>query len=83
MELLRVAAVLPLGPRSHLIVTHHGEKGHRKAKPGAQLKEEVHENTYVACHRMLKSEGYICRRRQLLRAASGRRPCYRKCNARR
>lgn len=46
-ELLQVAAVLPLGPHSHLDETHHGEEGHRQAlghqceaEPGAQLQEE-------------------------------------------
>lgn len=42
MERFQVAVVLPLDPHSHR------EKGQREAKPGAQLKEEVQENTYMA-----------------------------------
>lgn len=48
MELLQVAVVLPLGPHIHLGETHQGEEGQRETKPGAQLKEKVHENTYMA-----------------------------------
>lgn len=46
-ELLQVAAVLPLGPHSHLDEAHQGEEGYRQAlghqgeaQPGAQLQEE-------------------------------------------
>lgn len=48
MELLQVAVVLPLGPQVHLGETHRGEEEQHEAKPGAQLKEEVHENAYMA-----------------------------------
>lgn len=46
-ELLQVAAVLPLGPNSHLNESHQCEEGHwdalghdREAQPGAQLQEK-------------------------------------------
>lgn len=46
-ELLQVAAVLPLGPNSHLNESHQCEEGHRdalshdgEAEPGAQLREK-------------------------------------------